>query len=166
MNRLRLLTTPVTILAKPLRLIPNALHSEIVARACNHFMRGQGLEDRLKDLEGKSLCIHVTDIPLTLSFTINNSQLFRSRSGHWDARISGEFVDFWLLATRAEDPDTLFFNRRLNIEGNTEVGLTVKNLLDALDFDWQAHITDVFGHAPPHVLVKLARRLREQLPVR
>lgn len=162
MNKLRALTT----LAKPLRLIPDALHSGIVARACNHFMRGQGLEDRLKDLEGKRLCIHVTDIPLTLSFTINHSQLFRSRSDHWNARISGEFADFWLLATRAEDPDTLFFNRRLNIEGSTEVSLTIKNLLDALDFDWSAHINDVFGRPPPQVLVKLTRRLREQLTVR
>ena len=146
--------------------MPDALHSAIVARACNHFMRGQGLEDRLKDLEGKSLCIRVTDIPLALSFTIKNSRLFRSRNDHWDTRISGELADFWLLATRAEDPDTLFFNRRLNIEGNTEVSLAIKNLLDALDFDWSAHIADVFGHPPPQVLAKLARRLREQIPVR
>lgn len=162
MNRLRLLTT----LAKPMRLIPDALHSGIVARACNHLMRGQGLEGRLKELEGKSLCIRVTDIPFTLCFTINHGQLHSSHNGYWDARISGELADFWLLATRAEDPDTLFFNRRLNIEGNTEVGLTVKNLLDALDFDWRAHITDVIGHPPPQRLVKLASRLREQLPVK
>lgn len=161
MNRLQLLTT----LAKPMRLIPDALHSGIVARACNHLMRGQGLEDRLKDLEGKSLCIRVTDIPFTLGFTIKHGRLYRSH-GHWDARISGELADFWLLATRAEDPDTLFFNRRLNIEGSTEVGLTIKNLLDALDFDWHAHITDVIGRPPPQVLVKLATRLREQLPVK
>lgn len=149
-----------------MRLIPDALHSGIIARACNHFMRGQGLEDRLKDLEGKSLCIRVTDIPLTLGFTINNGRLHGSHSGHWDARISGKLADFWLLATRAEDPDTLFFNRRLNIEGNTEVGLTIKNLLDALDFDWNAHITDVIGRPPPRTLVKLASSLREQLPVK
>jgi len=149
-----------------MRLIPDSLHSEIVARACNHLMRGQGLEDRLKDLEGKSLCIQVTDIPFTLGFTIINSRLHRSHSDHWDSRISGELADFWLLASRAEDPDTLFFNRRLNIEGNTEVSLTIKNLLDALDFDWHAHITDVIGRPPPLSLVRLASLLREQLPVR
>ena len=149
-----------------MRLIPDALHSEIVARACNHLMRGQGLQDRLKDLEGKTLCIKVTDIPLTLGFTISHGRLHRSHSSHWDARISGELADFWLLASRAEDPDTLFFNRRLNIEGSTEVGLYIKNLLDALDFDWNAHITDVIGHPPPQTLVMLASRLREQLPVK
>ena len=41
--------------------------------------------------------------------------------------------DFMLLLTRREDPDTLFFSRRLVSEGDTELGLSVKNLLDAVD---------------------------------
>ena len=32
---------------------------------------------------------------------------------------------------RLEDPDTLFFSRRLVIEGDTELGLALKNALDA-----------------------------------
>ncbi|MBI2316775.1 MAG: SCP2 sterol-binding domain-containing protein [Betaproteobacteria bacterium] len=44
--------------------------------------------------------------------------------------------DFYLMARRIEDPDTLFFNRRLRIEGDTELGLVVKNALDAID--WQS----------------------------
>ena len=43
--------------------------------------------------------------------------------------------DFYLIARRIEDPDTLFFNRRLRIEGDTELGLVVKNSIDAID--WQ-----------------------------
>jgi predicted lipid carrier protein YhbT len=34
---------------------------------------------------------------------------------------------------RKEDPDTLFFSRRLLMEGDTELGLLVKNTLDALE---------------------------------
>ena len=30
--------------------------------------------------------------------------------------------------------DTLFFSRRLSMEGDTELGLIVKNTLDALEF--------------------------------
>jgi predicted lipid carrier protein YhbT len=37
--------------------------------------------------------------------------------------------------SRQEDPDTLFFQRRLTIEGDTELGLEVKNILDALDHE-------------------------------
>ncbi|CBJ79537.1 putative sterol carrier protein, SCP [Xenorhabdus bovienii str. Jollieti] len=36
------------------------------------------------------------------------------------------------LESRREDPDTLFFQHRLRIEGNTELGLHVKNLVDAI----------------------------------
>jgi predicted lipid carrier protein YhbT len=35
---------------------------------------------------------------------------------------------------RQEDPDTLFFNRTLDIEGDTELGLIVKNMLDAVEW--------------------------------
>ena len=44
----------------------------------------------------------------------------------------GERVHKIALACR-EDPDTLFFSRRLVSEGDIELGLIVKNLLDAID---------------------------------
>jgi predicted lipid carrier protein YhbT len=40
------------------------------------------------------------------------------------------------LAARAEDPDTLFFQRRVSFEGETETGLAIKNALDALEWHW------------------------------
>lgn len=54
-------------------------------------------------------------------------------AGHWDLRISGDIHDFLLLATRREDADTLFFQRRIRTEGDTELGLCLKNFLDAQD---------------------------------
>lgn len=41
--------------------------------------------------------------------------------------------DFLAMAAHRQDPDTLFFQRRLELEGDTELGLAVKNLLDGLD---------------------------------
>jgi predicted lipid carrier protein YhbT len=40
-----------------------------------------------------------------------------------------------LLASRLEDADTLFFQRRLQVVGDTELGLAVRNLLDQLPWD-------------------------------
>ncbi len=40
--------------------------------------------------------------------------------------------DYAALALRREDPDSLFFTRRLVLEGDTELGLALKNALDAL----------------------------------
>lgn len=47
----------------------------------------------------------------------------------WDVRIAAQLDDFVLLANQQADPDTLFFQRRLVIEGDTELGLVVKNLI-------------------------------------
>ncbi|MFA0424120.1 SCP2 domain-containing protein, partial [Vibrio sp. 10N.222.54.A1] len=52
-----------------------------------------------------------------------------------DVSFSGNLNDLVLIAGRKEDPDTLFFQRRLSIEGDTELGLEVKNLMDSVDLD-------------------------------
>jgi predicted lipid carrier protein YhbT len=50
-----------------------------------------------------------------------------------DVVIGATLYDLGLLAARREDPDTLFFSRRLVMEGDTELGLLIKNTLDAID---------------------------------
>ncbi|MDO4769412.1 MAG: SCP2 sterol-binding domain-containing protein [Brachymonas sp.] len=50
-----------------------------------------------------------------------------------DLTIAATAADFWALARREQDPDTLFFARRLVMEGDTELGLMVKNMIDAID---------------------------------
>jgi predicted lipid carrier protein YhbT len=63
--------------------------------------------------------------------------------------------DFLMLATRREDPDTLFFSRRLAIEGDTELGLFTKNALDALDLP----LPDIGALAPDRVIPAVITRL-------
>lgn len=118
----------------------------MAARSLNYLLRGQSARNRLHELEGKRLSILFTDIPSEIRFTFQGKKLYASSSVDWDVRISGDVASFWLLATRKEDPDTLFFDRRLNIEGDTETGLYIKNMLDALEYNWPAHFADVLGH--------------------
>jgi len=128
-----------------LRLLPDAVHSELLSRLFNHLLKGQYIADQLHDLDGKRLAIAITDTNSELIFAIRDGRLVRAGGAQWDARIKGRLEEFWLLATRSEDPDTLFFARRLSIEGETETGLYVKNLLDGMDFDWHAHVRAVAG---------------------
>jgi predicted lipid carrier protein YhbT len=51
-----------------------------------------------------------------------------------DVEVSADAAVFLALALRQEDPDTLFFERRLAVTGDTELGLAVKNALDAVDW--------------------------------
>jgi predicted lipid carrier protein YhbT len=49
--------------------------------------------------------------------------------------VRGEVTDLLLLASRLEDADTLFFHRRLQLTGDVELGLLVRNLLDRLPWE-------------------------------
>ena len=47
-------------------------------------------------------------------------------AGTPDLRLAANGIDFMRMIMREEDPDTLFFNRKLQIEGDTELGLITK----------------------------------------
>ena len=61
-------------------------------------------------------------------------------------------------AQRLDDPDTLFFNRRLIMEGDTELGLMVKNALDAMELP----VFDPRQFRPPHPRAVLERLLQRR----
>jgi O2-independent ubiquinone biosynthesis accessory factor UbiT len=91
----------------------------------------------LEPLSGRHLRLKVRDAGLTLDFTLTASG-FRvlHRRGQPDLTLSANARDYLALALREEDADTLFFGRRLLMEGETDLGLLVKNTLDAID--WEA----------------------------
>lgn len=102
-------------------------------------------------LVGRRYAIRVKDLGLSLRFAVS-PRGFVADSGAPDLTISATARDFLLLLARREDPDTLFFSRRLVTEGDTELGLIVKNLLDALD-------PDAVLHRLPAPMARAARRL-------
>lgn len=84
---------------------------------------------------GRRLALHVRDLGLKVHFTVRPDGFRAARPGPAEATFTGDAADLARLALRLEDPDTLFFNRRLLIEGDTDLGLTVKNLLDGVDLE-------------------------------
>ena len=150
---------PTRPMATFLRLVPDTVHSEVFARLFNHLLQGQYLTEQLPELDGKRLGLAINDAHSELVFQIRGNHLERAPRGQgWDVCIRGSLEDFWLLATRREDPDTLFFSRRLAIEGETETGLYIKNMLDARDFDWDIHLQAVLGPRLGAVAARLGRR--------
>lgn len=73
-----------------------------------------------------------------------------------DATITASRRDFLALALREEDSDTLFFTRRLLMEGDTDVGLLVRNLLDSVELDRLGYLQ----FAPWRVLAQAHRLAR------
>jgi len=92
--------------------------------------------DVLAPLTGKRVELRVRDAGLVIGFTLDPWG-FRPAppGGAADLALTASARDFLALALREEDPDTLFFSRRLLMEGDTELGLLVKNTLDGAD--WQ-----------------------------
>ena len=92
--------------------------------------------DSLALLEGRSFFVEVLDTGGRACFTYRAGMfrpLFPAPQTP-DLSFRANLSAFLQLLARQEDPDTLFFNRELSIEGDTELGLVVKNMLDAVDW--------------------------------
>jgi len=91
-------------------------------------------EDTLSMLEGRKLRIQARDAGVGFDFMWRGGMFIAQRpEGEVALTIAASSYDFLLMMQRKEDPDTLFFSRRLTMEGDTELGLLVKNTLDAID---------------------------------
>ncbi len=112
------------------------------AAALNRLLAPQLPADVRAALDGRTLRLRVTDAGLAFDFEWRADRFIAGAArGTPDLAIGAAAHDLLLLARRQEDPDTLFFSRRLLLEGDTELGLLVKNTLDALDasaFDFGA----------------------------
>jgi len=117
--------------------LPQWPHAVALTTGLNAVVKMKLLpEDSLALLEGKSFLIDVLDTGGRASFTFRNG-LFRptfTAPETPDLAFRANLSAFLQLAARQEDPDTLFFNRTLSVEGDTELGLIVKNMLDAMEW--------------------------------
>lgn len=112
-------------------------------------------------LKDKHLSIRVRDARLAFDFCCNGRRFSPcAPQARPDLAISANAQDFVLLAQRRQDPDTLFFNRRLVMEGDTELGLAVKNALDAIELP----VLDPAHWSPRAVLARKAPHLASRLP--
>ncbi|MBV8871318.1 MAG: SCP2 domain-containing protein [Metakosakonia sp.] len=133
--RSRLVHVGPSLLSVPVKLTPFAIKRQVLEQVlCWQFQ--QALADgELEFLEGRWLSIQVRDIGLTWYTSVENSRLIVRESATADVSFSADASDLLMIAARKQDPDTLFFQRRLVIEGDTELGLYVKNLMDAIELE-------------------------------
>jgi predicted lipid carrier protein YhbT len=133
--RARMVRQGPSLLSVPLKFTPFALKRQVLQQVlCWQFQEALS-EGELDFLTGRWLKIDITDLGLQWLMTVDNGRLRVSQQGEADVSFSGDANDLILVAARREDPDTLFFKRRLRIEGDTELGLNVKNLMDSIELD-------------------------------
>lgn len=145
-----LLPAPVGALLSRLPAFPGAV---LLTTALNKVLVPQLPADVRELLLHKKFRIYVLDARLTFDYVWKGKHFAPSaRHAAPDLVISASAHDFLLLAQRQQDPDTLFFSRRLSMEGDTELGLIVKNTLDALELP----VLDLQQWAPRQVLARMA----------
>jgi predicted lipid carrier protein YhbT len=120
----------------PGRFIPYPVQKQVLSLVLNQAFREPLQHGELDFLEGARVRIKVTDLCIDWLISVGAEKFTPiERTLKEDVCISGEGPDFVLLATRQIDPDTLFFQRRIRIEGDTELGLGIKNTMDSMDWE-------------------------------
>lgn len=118
-----------------LRALPPRLQQRLVERAMAAVLAAPVADGSLAFMDGRRLGIEVTDLGLRWVVELRAGRL-HAGEGAAEASVRGTATDLLLLAGRLEDADTLFFQRRLVLTGDVELGLTARNLLERLP--WEA----------------------------
>ncbi len=132
---LRLLPPPRT-LGHGLRFIPPDWQGRILTKLMNRMVLSALPPETLGFLEQRRLAIEVEDMGLRWVFMGAGPRLQPLPAGATAAAtIRGKALDLLLLASQLEDADTIFFQRRLTMTGDTALGLETRNVLDQLPWE-------------------------------
>ena len=132
---LRLIPPPARF-ARPLRALPQPLVQRGAGRLIDLVLAGPLAAGALDGLTGRRLGVEVTDLGLRWVIAIGERRIeVLEPDATAESTVCGNATDLLLLASRLEDADTLFFHRRLQLTGDTELGLAVRNLLDQLPWE-------------------------------
>jgi predicted lipid carrier protein YhbT len=121
---------------KLLQLLPESPPAHALALALNAgILFSLVARSALEPLQGKTVSLEASDLGTRVRVTYDGER-FRAYAGREapDLTIRSTVPGFLALALRREDADSLFFTRRLVMTGDTDLGLVVKNLLDAIDW--------------------------------
>ena len=141
-------------LSLPLKVLPSFVHNKVLVTTLNKIFSKELDEGELDFLQDKIIHITIEDGGVEYRFSLQNNKLVAAdKNVAADLTLKGTIYNYLLLASRQEDTDTLFFSRRLQMQGDTELGLYVKNFLDGMDMD---------SHKIPSYLKSL---LQKSLPV-
>lgn len=130
---LRLVPPPRRI-APLLRMLPPTAQKRLLERAMAKVLAGPMQDGTLDFMAGRRLGIEVSDLDLRWVVELQGQRLCVVDAPA-EATVRGTATDLMLLAGRLEDADTLFFQRRLVLTGDVELGLTARNMLDRLPWE-------------------------------
>lgn len=117
-----------------LRVLPGRWPRAALEAALARVLATPLRDGSLDFMDGRRLGVEATDLGLRWVLALRQGRLCVVEDVP-EASVRGSATDLLLLAGRLEDADTLFFQRALVLTGDTELGLTARNLLERLPWE-------------------------------
>ncbi len=142
----KLVENSTSLLSLAHKIMPTQLEKHFVLYQVKRLSQPFIDEGEIDFLDDKVVKVEIPELAAHWYFTKIGNQLVMleemealslssSSSPQPDVVFSGSINALVLMASQKVDPDTLFFNRQLQITGDTELGLEVKNLFDQFDLE-------------------------------
>ncbi|GAB7128004.1 SCP2 sterol-binding domain-containing protein [Silvimonas sp. JCM 19000] len=112
--------------------LPEAPAGFVVCQTLNLAVRRLWPDEDFMWLQGKTARLAVSDLGCGVTLSYTGGRFIHSSKAA-DVTLRAELAGFTAMLRGQTDPDTLFFQRKLQIEGDTELGLHLKNWLDTTD---------------------------------
>lgn len=123
-------------LAPVIALVPSRWRQRAFEHAAMAVLTDAFAAGALADLRGRRIGIEVKDLNLRFVIEVLGERLVvLDPVAIPESCVCGTMTDLLQLASRSEDADTLFFQRRLKLTGDVDLGLRVRNLLDQLPWE-------------------------------
>lgn len=150
------------IAARSIRLLPLAPANLALSLLAKRLSRRHApILERLQPITGKQFSIKITDLGVVLLLTVHRHAVVVEivrQAPQCDVGIEGTLPLLVALLEGDLDGDALFFSRDLQVNGDTEALLTLRNALDSEDFSLKRELLDLSGPIMPAV-----RRIFEAL---
>ncbi len=119
----------------PLRLMPLWIEAVGMGAVMGAIVDGnKKFKERLKEIDGKLFLFEASDLgkKFYLHIKDNDIKIIPHLVKKPDVVMKGETKVFFGLLLGKEDPDTVFFSRKLEISGDTAAAIHFKNILSSL----------------------------------
>ena len=127
------LPAPPAALRRLIERLPIEPPSFVLAQVLNRVLLPRLDADARAALAGRCVEVQVSDFGVRMRLHLGaRGFALAPRGADIALRVRATANAFWRMAGGEEDADTLFFERALVMEGDTEFGLLVKNTLDAV----------------------------------